>query len=408
MATFLPRRSRSLAALLSCLALLSLAVPAAAAAPRPGTSPGRVYFMMDALPGGPGPSLVPVHRTLDATLPATTAMQALLEGPTLAESTSVPGISSAIPAGVELLGISISGGVATIDLTGDFDDGGGTLSMTARLAQVVFTLTQFPTVDGVRFELDGIPTWVFGGEGIIVGDPSARSEYLGIAPAILLEEPAYGGAVANPARITGIANTFEATFWATIVDGDGLIVAETVVHASAGTGTWGTFDATIPYTVTDDQIGSIIVWEASPQDGRPINVREHPVHLTAGGWCAGVRATILGTHEDDRLQGTPGRDVVAALGGDDSIATGDGRDLVCAGAGDDVVRSGPGADRVLGELGDDVLLGAGGPDVLQGGPGLDILVGGPGDDRLVGGPGFDTAVGGSGDDVCRAEETSGC
>ena len=37
--------------------------------------------------------------------------------------------------------------------------------MQTRLAQVVYTLTQFPTVDGVVFSLDGEPIDVLGGEG---------------------------------------------------------------------------------------------------------------------------------------------------------------------------------------------------------------------------------------------------
>ncbi len=45
-------------------------------------------------------------------------------------------LTTAIPEGTRLLGITIEDGIASVDL-----------SMTARVAQVVFTMTQFAQVD---------------------------------------------------------------------------------------------------------------------------------------------------------------------------------------------------------------------------------------------------------------------
>ncbi len=99
------------------------------------------------------------------------------------------------------------------------------------------------------------------------------------APLILVDTPAYGGTLGNPARISGSAAVFEAVFRAVIADQDGLILSDTQVMTDNGTG-WGTFDSTIPYEVTEPQRGSLIVWENSAKDGSQINVREHPVWLT--------------------------------------------------------------------------------------------------------------------------------
>jgi hypothetical protein len=106
---------------------------------------------------------------------ATAALAALLEGPTRAERAA--GLASAIPAGTRLLGVSIKDGVATVDLTSQYQSGGGSLSMQLRLAQVVYTLTQFPTVNAVRFQLDGSPVNVFSSEGIVLAKPVRRSDY---------------------------------------------------------------------------------------------------------------------------------------------------------------------------------------------------------------------------------------
>ncbi len=79
----------------------------------------------------------------------------LFKGPTAAESNSVPAITSTIPDNTLLLGVTLTDGVATVDLSREFESGGGSFSMSGRLAQVVYTLTQFPEIESVAFELDG-------------------------------------------------------------------------------------------------------------------------------------------------------------------------------------------------------------------------------------------------------------
>lgn len=108
------------------------------------------------------------------------AIRALLAGPTATELDE--GLVSAIPEDTLLLGIVIEEGIATIDLSREFEAGGGSFAMLSRLAQVVYTLTQFSTVDAVQFHLDGEPVTVFSGEGIVLEDPVARVDYLSLLP----------------------------------------------------------------------------------------------------------------------------------------------------------------------------------------------------------------------------------
>ena len=125
------------------------------------------------------------------------AMKALLEGPTDVEEEA--GMVTNIPAGTTFLGLAIDDGVATVDLSKEYASGGGSLSMMMRLAEVVFTLTQFPTVEGVNFKLDGEPIDVLGGEGLILDHPMSRADYEDLSPAILVESPTVGNTVEQPA-----------------------------------------------------------------------------------------------------------------------------------------------------------------------------------------------------------------
>ena len=205
------------------------------------------------------------------------AMQALLQGPTSAEQEW--GMVTSIPEGTTFLGLNIEDGVATVDLSKEYASGGGTLSMLMRLAEVVFTLTQFPTVDGVDFKLDGKPIDVLGGEGLILDHPMGRADYEDLSPAILVESPTAGGSVGSPLRVRGTANVFEAVFRVNVVDWDGLIIADETVTASSGTGTRGTFDVTIPFELESSGVGALIVFSESPKDGAPTDVIEIPLQL---------------------------------------------------------------------------------------------------------------------------------
>lgn len=151
--------------------------------------------------------------------------------------------------------------------------------MQVRVAQVVFTLTQFPTVDAVTFKVDGRPLTVLGGEGLLLDKPQGRSDWEGLAPAILVESPLPSAAVTHPLRVSGTANTFEATFQIMLTDAKGRVTYVHYATATSGTGTRGTFDVTIPFAATHAGTASLQVYESSAEDGRPIHVVEFPVIL---------------------------------------------------------------------------------------------------------------------------------
>ena len=285
-------------------ALGSVAPPAASGAPgiepsgeetpgatggvAPGATPGptasgetttvRAYFLLGSFTDNAG--LVPVLRVIPKTeAVGAAAMDALLAGPTEGELGARPAMYSEIPEGTRFLGLQIDAGVATVNLSKEFETSGGSVSVLRRLAQVVYTLTQFPTVERVSFQLDGEPIEVLHDAGVTT-DPVGRDDYTGTLPVIFVDRPAWGGVLGNPARITGLANAFEATFQARIADGAGRGIVQTAVTAACGTGCWGSFDVTIPYTVAAEGWGTLQVYELSAKDGSIVNFTEYPVWLT--------------------------------------------------------------------------------------------------------------------------------
>ena len=135
---------------------------------------------------------------------------------------------------------------------------GGSLS-DAALAQIVYSLTTFPTVDSVNGK--------------------TRADVEDFAPAILVEHPAPGEAVKSPMHVTGTANTFEATFNYRLEDARGDELSKNFVTATSGSGTRGTFDFTVPFTVDSAQDGKLVVFELSAEDGSVIHERVVPLRL---------------------------------------------------------------------------------------------------------------------------------
>jgi len=257
--------------------------PDGSAAPSPSASAEtttiRAYFFLGSFTHEAG--LAPVLREIPKTQAVgAAAMEALLAGPNEDEMAARPAMYTTVPEGTRFLGLTIKDGVATVDLSREFESGGGSAAVLGRLAQVVYTLTQFPTVDAVSFKLDGEPVTVFSGEGVLLDHPVGRADYTDQLPAIWVDRPAWGAAGGNPMRVTGLSNVFEATFRIALLDADEDVLADVMAMATCGTGCWGTFDVTDPYSVTSAQWGTLRVYEHSARDGTPQNITDYPVWLT--------------------------------------------------------------------------------------------------------------------------------
>jgi hypothetical protein len=211
----------------------------------------------------------PTSRTRPFTVATSRlALTELAAGPTAAEAAA--GVRTGMAAGTPF-DVSISGGVATVDLPDSFYAGGRD---TARLrqAQVVFTLTQFPSVSKVGFQADG--------EALAA--PAGRSDYHDLLPLIVVTSLVIGDRVASPVTVAGTANVFEATVSIRILDASGAPVATTFTTATCGSGCRGDFSAAVAYRVSTEQPGTVQVYMVSPEDGSPTHLVDLPVTLAPG------------------------------------------------------------------------------------------------------------------------------
>jgi germination protein M len=242
----------------------------------------RAYYVLEGDVGVEG--LVPTLRVVPKTTGvARAAMEALLDSDKIRDT--YPQIATAIPSGTKLLGISIKNGVATVDLSRDFESGGGSASAFFRLGQVVYTLTQFSTVRSVLFQVEGETVTTFGPEGIVLEGPQARRDFRDQLPTIFVDRPAFGAAAGNPVRVTGSADVFEAAFRIAVLDASGKVLVDQHAMANCGAGCEprGTFDVTLRYNVPKGQWGKLRVYYGSAKDGSPQDIRDYPVWLTPAG-----------------------------------------------------------------------------------------------------------------------------
>lgn len=96
------------------------------------------------------------------------SIENLLKGPTAKERAK--GIYSEIPAGTQLLSLEETPQKIVINLSGDFEQGGGTDGLYKRLYQLIKTSNKNTTLD-VYLYINGKQVDVVGGEGIMINQP---------------------------------------------------------------------------------------------------------------------------------------------------------------------------------------------------------------------------------------------
>jgi hypothetical protein len=159
--------------------------------------------------------------------------------------TQVPRTTAVAGAALQALGIpatvSVADGTATVALDKATQD---------EQAEIVYTLTQFPTVQRVD---------VAGRKGL------TRDDFATYVPPILIETPAAGAEVPETFRVSGTASVFEATLVVELIR-DGKVVVKRTVTASEGAPGRGTFATTLDASPGD---ATVSAFAPSAADGSP-------------------------------------------------------------------------------------------------------------------------------------------
>jgi germination protein M len=204
------------------------ATTSAGAPTAPVATPVVAYFLRE---GKVAPARMPAPKTQAV---AAAALNALFEPPP-------DPLDTAIPSGSRLLSLRIDAGVATATVSLELSD-----ATIAAQAQIVYTLTQFPSVTGVVLRLENGPLPLSNDDGAELTEPATRADYERETPRILVESPLPGDTVHTPIRVTGTSNDFEATFQLELVQGGKRLTSETAT-ATSGSGVRGTFAQELEY-----------------------------------------------------------------------------------------------------------------------------------------------------------------
>jgi len=196
------------------------------------------------------------------------ALDEVFAGPSSIERDAA--VSTSIPDGLRGDITALVKGIATVDIHPDFYEG-SVASVRLREAQVVYTLTQYSTIESVQLTQ---------ADANVLANPVGRGDFEDLLPPILVESPIVGEQVSNPVTISGTANVFEATVSVRILDENGNEIARTFTTATCGSGCWGDYSVSVAYTVDHQQMGSIEVLDYSAKDGSQENVISIPVILT--------------------------------------------------------------------------------------------------------------------------------
>ncbi|MGD0272445.1 MAG: Gmad2 immunoglobulin-like domain-containing protein [Gaiellaceae bacterium] len=212
----------------------------------------RAYFLRGGRLAATGRKTV---RTLGV---GNASIGALLAGPIAVEHRI--GFKTALPAEIQQRRVVLDKKTLTVELTKN-------LNRTAR-AQVVTTLTQFPTVHSVVLVTPAGSS-----------RPLTRADFENLLPAVLIESPVPFGQVKSPLRVRGSSNTFEATSQLELLDENGKLLAAKTITASSGTGTRGTFDVTLSFKAPAGP-ATLVSYENSAKDGSRIDVVRIPVRIS--------------------------------------------------------------------------------------------------------------------------------
>lgn len=131
----------------------------------------QIYLLKDT---GRNLELVPLPIEVNSDQPETVLTAAFNS---LLVNTNNGTASSTIPEGTKLRSLKIQDDGIHVDLSTEFTTGGGSASMSGRLAQVIYTATTLQPEAKVWIDVEGKPLEILGGEGLEIERPMTRQNF---------------------------------------------------------------------------------------------------------------------------------------------------------------------------------------------------------------------------------------
>ena len=221
----------------------------------------HIWFTKD---GSLAPMWIEGEKTLGV---LTESMKLLLAGPP-----SGSGLDTQIPAGTEVRDLGFANGTATLDLSANFKLGGAD---EVRIGQVVYTLTQVPTVKKVVLTIEGKPV-----PGAPPNPQKRGAAYEDILPAIVVLTPTGLDPAKSPLTVSGTSDVFEANVTIKILDAGGKELASTFTTATCGTGCRGTFAKRVSFdAASGDKLTLVVQDDDADGDGKPSHQVKIPLEV---------------------------------------------------------------------------------------------------------------------------------
>jgi spore germination protein GerM len=144
--------------------------------PQPSQAPAKhriqIYWLKSV---GSKIELAPSTVALNANAQPSETLKAAFEK--MLQGTTDPSLTSTIPKGTTLQTVAVKSDGVHVDLSTEFTSGGGSTSMTGRIAQVVYTATTLNPSAPVWISVEGKPLEVLGSEGLLIDQPMTRKSF---------------------------------------------------------------------------------------------------------------------------------------------------------------------------------------------------------------------------------------
>ncbi len=230
--------------------------PTGSSTPTAGSSEETaVYYTLDTRTGF---RLARESRDVPAGDVATGAVEAMIAGP------QDPDYATTWDPGTTVLGVTVDGGVVSVDLSADARTANvGSELAALMIQQLVYTVTSATEPDAsVELLIEGEPAGELWG-AVVWDSPVGRDDPLDVVLLVQIDQPREGATVTSPVTVSGEAVSFEANVPWRVLDSSGAEVQTGNTMTSDGTAIAPfSFDLTL-----DPGTWTIEISEDDPSDG---------------------------------------------------------------------------------------------------------------------------------------------